>query len=326
MATTRNRLLKSVKDELIKKSREAILAAVQIYNNPQITFKSETFITLAVIAWTYLMHAYYRGQGIEYRYFNKNGKKKVFEKTSKGADKYWELEKCLNYDRCPLDAATKKNLKFLIGIRHEIEHQMTNQIDEYFSAKLQACAINYNDYVSQLFGAKYSVSKELAITIQFAAINPTQQKQLASADKPTANVRAYIAEFENALTKDEYNNTRYAYRVLYSPISAKQKGQADSVIKFVRPDSPLAEENQRILIQEKEPVKFLPGEIVKQMQEEGFPKFKMSQHTGLWKKNDVKNPEKKYGTYVGGNKKWYWYKKWLDFVRQHCQDSAAKYQ
>ncbi len=42
MATMRKRSVKSVKDELIKKSREAIMAAVQIYNNPQITFKSET--------------------------------------------------------------------------------------------------------------------------------------------------------------------------------------------------------------------------------------------------------------------------------------------
>lgn len=80
MATIRKRSVKSVRDELIKKSREAILAAVQIYNNPQITFKSETFITLSNIAWTYLLHAYYRGKGIEYRYFKAKGKKKQFDK------------------------------------------------------------------------------------------------------------------------------------------------------------------------------------------------------------------------------------------------------
>ncbi len=57
MSKTRRRSVKSIKDELIKKSREAILAAVQIYNNPLITFKSEAFITLSMIGWTYLMHA-----------------------------------------------------------------------------------------------------------------------------------------------------------------------------------------------------------------------------------------------------------------------------
>ena len=33
------------KRELLLKSREAMMAAVQIYNNPQITFKSEAFHT-----------------------------------------------------------------------------------------------------------------------------------------------------------------------------------------------------------------------------------------------------------------------------------------
>lgn len=64
----KNRRVKSVKVELVKKAREAMLAAVQLYNNPQVTFKSESFITLAVIGWTYLLHAYYRSNGIDYRY------------------------------------------------------------------------------------------------------------------------------------------------------------------------------------------------------------------------------------------------------------------
>ena len=49
----RKRRIKSVKTELVKKAREAMLAAVQLYNNPQVTFKAESFITLAIIGWTY---------------------------------------------------------------------------------------------------------------------------------------------------------------------------------------------------------------------------------------------------------------------------------
>ena len=55
------------KTELLIKSREAMMSAVQLYNNPQITFKSETFITLAIIAWTYLLHAFYANEGIRER-------------------------------------------------------------------------------------------------------------------------------------------------------------------------------------------------------------------------------------------------------------------
>ena len=323
MATTRKRSVKSIKDELIKKSREAIMAAVQIYNNPQITFKSETFITLSIIAWTYLMHAYYRGKSIDYRYFKKKGKKKQFDKTRRGAEKYWELERCLDCTDCPLDVGTITNLKFLIGIRHEIEHQMTNQIDEFLSAKLQACAINYDFYLTQFFGHKYAVSKDLAISIQFAAITPAQRKQLVSSDRLTSNVRNYISEFENALTDIELKNNRYAYRVLYTPISVNRKGQADSVIEFVKPDSSMASEIERVLVKETERAKFLPSEIVKQMKKEGYKNFGMAQHTDLWKSTDAKNPSKGYGAQV--SKQWYWYKNWLEFVRQHCENAGNQY-
>lgn len=323
MAITRKRSVKSIKDELIKKSREAIMAAVQIYNNPQITFKSETFITLSIISWTYLMHAYYRGKGVDYRYFEKKGKKKQFDKTRHGAIKYWELERCLDYKDCPLDVGTKNNLKFLIGIRHEIEHQMTNQIDEFLSAKLQACAINYDFHITKLFGQKYAVSNDLAISIQFNAITPAQRKLLASSNMLTSNVINYIAEFENALTDIELKNNRYAYRVLYTPISANRRGQADRVIEFVKPESPMASEIERILVKETERAKFLPGGIVEQMKKEGYTKFGMRKHIDLWKSNDAKNPSKGYGTFIGNQ--WYWYTSWLEFVRKHCENAGDLY-
>lgn len=56
----RIRRVSSIRNELAHKSREAALAAVQIFNNPQIQFKSELFIVTMNIAWTYLLHAHFR--------------------------------------------------------------------------------------------------------------------------------------------------------------------------------------------------------------------------------------------------------------------------
>ena len=103
------------KIELITKSREAMMSAVQIYNNPQITFKAETFISLAIISWTYLMHAYYANIGVNYRYFKQQGKRKIYDRTKYGAYKHWELEACLNNKNNPLDEETTSNLKFTIN-------------------------------------------------------------------------------------------------------------------------------------------------------------------------------------------------------------------
>jgi Domain of unknown function (DUF3644) len=45
----RKRRFGSVATELIKKAREAMLTAVQIFNNPQIEFKAELFIVTTVV-------------------------------------------------------------------------------------------------------------------------------------------------------------------------------------------------------------------------------------------------------------------------------------
>ena len=198
----RKRRIKSVKTELVKKAREAMLAAVQLYNNPQVTFKAESFITLAIIGWTYMLHAYYRSIHVDYRYYRVVGKKKVYDKTKYGAYKHWELERCLNDAACPLDFETATNLRFLIGVRHEIEHQMTDKIDEFLSAKLQACAINFDYYICKLFGEKYNLSKELSLAIQFSPLSPEQRDNLQDNVHITTNIRNFVVDFENVLSDE----------------------------------------------------------------------------------------------------------------------------
>lgn len=315
----------SVKNELIKKSREAMLAAVQVYNNPQITFKSETFITLVVISWTYLLHAYYKKAGIDYRYFKGNGNRKTYDKTKHGAIKLWELERCINEDKCPIDTETKLNLLFLIGLRHEIEHQMTNRIDDYLSAKFQACCINYARYLMELFGEKYDIKGKLALSLQFSPITLEQKDELIDSKRLSSNVKNYITSFEANLTDEQASNTRYAYRLFFVPKSVNKKGQADRVIEFIKADSPLAEglNKEFALIKETEKDKYLPKTIVQMMNDEGYSEFTMSVHTNLWKGCDAKNPSKHYGVYVA-EKQWYWYSKWLDYVRAYCKKEYAE--
>lgn len=321
---SKNRRVKSVKIELVKKAREAMLAAVQIYNNPQVTFKAESFITLAVIGWTYLLHAYYRSNSIDYRYFRYVGKKKIYDKTRYGAYKHWELERCLNEEACPLDENTITNLRFLIGIRHEIEHQMTDKIDEFLSAKLQACALNFDYYICNLFGDKYNLSKELSLTIQFSPLTPEQHDMLRENEHITSNVKNFVVAFEDVLSDETLASARYAYRVLFVPINAKRKGQADQVVEFIKSDSPIAEgiEKTYAVLKETEKRKYLPGEIVALMKEKGYDKFSVNKHTEIWKARNAKDPKFNYGVLI--SKTWYWYETWLHEVEKHCESHIGE--
>ncbi|MGA8645153.1 MAG: DUF3644 domain-containing protein, partial [Candidatus Binatus sp.] len=174
----RKRRFGSLANELLKKAREAMLTAVQIFNNPHVEFKSELFIVTTIIAWTYLHHAYYRKKKVEYRLFTPGVQKRRFLRTRFGAIRYLSLEECLASRECPLKKVVKDNLTFLIGLRHEIEHQMTTRIDDQVSAKFQAAALNFNSCIKELFGVKHSLDSEQAFSIQFAGVSERAAKEL----------------------------------------------------------------------------------------------------------------------------------------------------
>jgi hypothetical protein len=322
----RIRRVGSIKSELLKKSREAALAAIQIFNNPNISFKSESYVVLMIIAWTYLIHAYFRDKKIEHRYYRQRGKRREFAKTKHGAYKYWELEHCLNNAKSPIDKHTANNLRFLIGLRHEIEHQMTTRIDDILSARFQACALNYNKYLKKLFGANHGVEKHLSFSLQFSTISTEQKELLEQYPELPANIQGYIKDFDAELSDEEFSNPHYAYRILFVPKTANRKGQADHVIEFVKSDSALAEamNKEYKIIKETEKKKHLPKQIVDLMKAEGYSRFSLHYHTKLWQSLDAKNVAKGYGTLVAG-KVWHWYEPWVDVVRGHCCDNKERY-
>lgn len=312
----------SVKLELLQKAREAALCAIKTYNDPLITFKTEAFIVLMVVGWTYLLHAYFRSQGIDYRYSKPMGKRRKFDRTKQGAYKYWELERCLNDEQCPVDVATKQNLLFLIGLRHEIEHQMSPNIDSYLSGRYQACAMNFNHYARKFFGDGHALDEYLTYSIQLAGLTG---EQLAAPAIPK-NIRGFIEAFDGGMPEEQFNDSRFSYRLLFTKKLANKPGQADSVVEFIDPDSELAKEidKQYWVKKEVEKQKFRPAGVVERVKQAGYTKFRVNpEHVVMWKAEDAKNPAKGYGVEVAGQ--WYWYERWVKRCIELCAAAGDKY-
>jgi hypothetical protein len=321
----RKRRIWSIQNELLEKSKESSLAAVKIFNDPLIKFKSESFTVLMIIAWTYLMHSYYRAKGVDYRYYEQKGKRKKFDKTKRGSFKYWELERCLNDTNCPIDKDAKNNLKFLIGLRHEIEHQMTLCLDEYISGRFQACILNFNKYLCSFFGKEQSLESFLSYSLQFIELSEEQiQGTKPEAEIPT-NLRAYIAEFDRGLSDEEYNSPNYSFRLLFSRKLVNRPGQADKVIEFIDPKSELAKtiDKEYWVKREVEKKKYLPGNVVQLCKAAGFRKFRIKEHTDYWKLENAKDLQKGFGTQVEST--WYWYQNWVDKCIEYCKNVGERY-
>jgi len=323
---TRHRTIASIRTELLSKAREAATAAIRAYNDPGTSFKSETYIVLMMIAWTYMLHAYYRGKGIEYRYFRQRPKKRLFDRTKHGAHKHWELERCLDCEHSPLDHDTANNLRFLIGLRHEIEHQGTRDLDDYLSGRYQACAINFDHYLMKLFGARYSLERRLPYSIQFHHLTPDQLEGKVAEPAIPNRVRSFIAAFDGALTHDEYNSERFSYRLLFKKKLVNRPGQADRVVEFIDPKSELAKQidKEYWVKKEVERPKYRATDVVAEVRKAGFTKFRIQpDHLELWKREDAKNPAKSYGVDVRGA--WYWYQSWVERCIELCTAAGDRY-
>jgi hypothetical protein len=308
-------------DELLIKAREAMIAAVHTFNSAGLTFRAELFIVTAIIAWTYLLHAWFKREGIDYRHTrNVNGQKAV-ALTPSGTEKYWELSQCLKHAKCPIESGTRDNLTFLLELRHEIEHRSTSRIDDAISAKLQACCINFNDAIKSLFGSQYALERRLPIALQFVTFSPDQRALLKKVGTLPRHVESMMDAFE--LTPEQQADPRFAFRVFMVHKTANRAPGADLAVELVPPGSDIAEKFN-LALKEVEKRKYLPKEIVRMMKGEGWDRFTIVSHTKLWKRLSAQDPAKGYGAIAVG-KQWCWYETWVNRVREECLANSERY-
>lgn len=308
-------------DELLLKSREAMIAAVHSFNAGGLTFRAELFITTAMIAWTYLMHAWFKREGIDYRHRRAGG----VELTPAGAERYWELGKCLRHARSPLAMGVRLNLEFLLEIRYEIEHRSTSRIDDALGAKLQACCINYNAAIRTLFGDQYGLERRLPIALQFVTFDADQRTALKAAASLPANVSAAMDAFDVRLTDAQRADPAFGYRVAFVPKVGSKASKADLAVEFVKPGTDEAREISRVLLEEVDKVRHTASQVVDRMRVEGFVLFNQTAHTALWKALGAREPARGFGRQGDYAGTWVWYESWMDRVRAHCQEQGAKY-
>lgn len=307
-------------DELLLKSREAMIAAVQTFNSAGLTFKAELFIVSAIISWTYLMHAWFKREGVEYRHMTKG----VVQTTKEGADKFLELGALLRHVQSPVSAGAKRNLEILLELRHEIEHRSTSRIDAALSAKLQACCINFNDAIKEWFGAQCGLESRLPIALQFSAFDIAQRMALKKAALP-AHIEASIDNFEHGLTDDEYRDPAYRYKVAFVPIVKLRKSAADSAFEIVSRDSEMAQNLNNVFFKEMDRTRYTSTNVIDIIQGFGFTRFTMPKHTKLWQSLDARNPDLNYGQVGDYRGSWVWHENWVERVKAHCEEKGSLY-
>lgn len=204
--------------ERLFRCREAMMMAAHVFNSPVLKFKTELFAVLANIAWTYLLHEHYERKGIGIT--NKDG-------TT------FALSTMLSRPDCPVSASVKRNLADLKLIRDSAEHRTVGKSDAKWASLFQATCLNFEKTLTQLFGERLSLSRELSFALQFAKLNIDQITEIQRHQIPE-HMEALDARMLASLSDEEALDPEYRFRVIYT-LEGAPKGQAHIQRRTKRP-------------------------------------------------------------------------------------------
>lgn len=294
-------------DERLVRAREAMTLAVQIFNSPSHRFKSEVFSVLANIAWTYLLHEFYVRKNV--RIVGADGNALLLSQMLKRSD-------------CPLSKGIKNNLGSLKEIRDTVEHQLLARSDTKWLTLFQACCLNFDKALCEMFGSELSLQNELGVSLQFARLDFDQVATLQKYEVPE-RIEALDARLKNGLSEDELADLEYRFRVIYT-IDAASKSK--SHVQFVHPGSPEAEQIRNVLVKYKpadEMYPYKPSVVVKMVSKLAGKSFTSNDHTKAWKffnarpptgAKQPQNTNSDYCIYHAAHKDYTYSKQWIDFL------------
>lgn len=305
-------------DERLIRSREAMLLAVHAFNNPSIFFKTEVFAVLANIAWTYLLHEYYLRRGIGV--VDENGNSLL-------------LSQMLKREDCPLSDGVKRNLGAMKEIRDAVEHLLLRKSDVRWFPLYQACCLNYDNALCELFGVGLSLKENLSVALQFAKMSMEGLAQVQKFDVP-AQIEALDARINGNLSDEEKSDIEYQFRVVYT-IDSASKSRAH--MHFVHPGSEQAEHVRNVLVKYEladASYPFKPGAVVKKVSAVCEKKFTSHNHTQAWrffkvrplsKAKQPQNTKKDYCIYHPAHKDYTYSEDWIKFlIAQWSDEKIAK--
>ena len=321
--------------QLVKKARESVLLAIDIYNRPTASFKSEGFIVMIIIAFTSLLHAIFEKKGIDYYHKDKNGNLVKIDNDNKA----WELSDCLKVFYKNINSPEKINLEFLIKLRNKIEHRYAPDIDNLILGECQSALLNFDELIVKEFGVNFAIKDVLSIPLQTANIrnNKNLEVQKKLQKNHYEEIKEFVDTYRNGVEDEVFIDPKYSFKVFLIPKIGNHIKSSDLALEFVHFDPTKPEEmelykKQIALLKEKKvPVLNLDGlkpkGVVNKLIDRGFKDFTVHLHTKAWKLYKVRNSEKnnincntKYCIFDNAHKDFIYTNDWVKFLSEKLKN------
>lgn len=138
---------------LIKNSKSAMMAAIEIHNKPNISFRYETVIILIINAWELVLKAYIHKYLKNVKLFNSDGKTKPLP----------ECISCVFSNLNKTYLPTKNNIELLYDYRNEIAHFYSGYLDPLIFLLVRKNIIFFIEFIKKFFNQ--DLTKETSLLL-----------------------------------------------------------------------------------------------------------------------------------------------------------------
>jgi hypothetical protein len=300
--------------ERLIRARESMVLGVQVFNSPALRFKAEVFAMLAIVAWTYLLHDYYERKKV--KIVGKDGRSLL-------------LSQMLERQDCPLSKGMKDNLRALKILRDDVEHKLLGRADAKWLGLFQACCLNFDKAICDMFGSRLTLSHDLSFAIQFTKMNLEQLTTLNRYEVP-AHIDSVDARLTEGMTEAQIADLEYQFRVVYT-LDAVTQSRAH--FQFVQPDSAEGKDIRNVLVQHKladHLYPYKPGDVVSLVHQKTDKAFTQHNHTQAWRKFAVRprkgaaqpeNTKRDYCVYHAAHNDYTYSDQWVEYLVAEVSDN-----
>lgn len=287
-------------------SVEEACLAVRLYNDSAEARAFEGFVVHMHLAWLYLLHAEFIRDDIDYRYWDKNYKRRLLKVD--GEPKMWELERSIKERWQAETDPTRANLALFIRLRNRLEHRHAHAdaaLMLSLAGHAHALLVNYESELTDQFGGNQSLALRLRLPIFVGTFTPQGEQALRRFRKTLpADLRSFVTQYESGLDEDTVNDSRYEFRIR-AVVELAPKDPDAIAMQFTRYEE-MSDEEQEMVVElgrrgqvvtrdRKQPVSGLDRLMPKPATievEAGIPfVFNLSHFTAAWKRKKIRPPE-----------------------------------
>jgi hypothetical protein len=310
----------------LQHGRHAAIAALRVWNDPTVTFRTQNFALLLVTAWNSIALALLQRHGREWRALNEDGQPINIEGREK-AKETWELiSEALPGQRYQ---GLRRNIEFWIGLRNQVAHRNLPALDTVVIPQAQAGLLNLESILAEHFGKDYLLADCLSVPLQLSGFR--DPGVLASVRKLQASlpldVQAYLAG-QAERNEQLFDDPTYMLRVTLLPTVPTSGRSPDVIAYFIKPGEVSEELGQALkeytvlpkVVTAPRP-NLIATQVVEAVRDRIPYRFTVTMHTAAARNLKVRPPkgatdetttDPKYCEYVGSVKRHLYNQAWLD--------------